>query len=145
MVPRRRCSKSSLDWTDPSGGPKSFAWDPRLSCRESWSQPESRQSAWVRPASLIVGVLFRLIRELRSFQPEVLQTFLFHANVLGRIAGKLAGVPRIYSGLRVAEKQKRWHMGLDRWTQWCVQMNVCVSEGVRLHAINRDSPLTSCA
>lgn len=82
-----------------------------------------------------VGVLFRLIRELRSFQPEVLQTFLFHANVLGRIAGKLAGVPRIYSGLRVAEKQKRWHMGLDRWTQWCVQMNVCVSEGVRLHAI----------
>jgi glycosyltransferase involved in cell wall biosynthesis len=92
-----------------------------------------------------VGVLFRLVRELRTFRPAVLQTFLFHANILGRIAGTLAGVPRIFSGLRVAEKQKRWHMWFDRWTQWFVQMNVCVSEGVRQHAIEAGlSPQKLC-
>lgn len=82
-----------------------------------------------------VGVLFRLVRELRQFRPSVLQSFLFHANILGRIAGVLADVPLVYSGLRVAEKQKRWHLWLDRWTQLFVSMNVCVSEGVRLHAM----------
>jgi starch synthase (maltosyl-transferring) len=82
-----------------------------------------------------VGILFRLIRDLWRFQPLALQTFLFHANIIGRIAGWLSGVPLVYSGLRVAEKQKRWHMRLDRWTQWFVRMNVCVSEGVRQHAI----------
>lgn len=92
-----------------------------------------------------VGVVFRLIRELWRFQPQVLQTFLFHANIVGRIAGQLAGVPLIYSGLRVAEKQKRWHLRLDRWTQWFVRMNVCVSEGVRQHAIESGlSPRKLC-
>lgn len=92
-----------------------------------------------------VGVLFRLIRELWRFQPLAFQTFLFHANIVGRIAGQLAGVPLIYSGLRVAEKRKRWHMGLDRWTQWFVGMNVCVSEGVRQHAIQSGlSPRKLC-
>lgn len=82
-----------------------------------------------------IGVLFRLIREFREFRPGVVQTFLFHANILGRIAAWWAKIPRIFSGLRVAERQKRWHMWLDRSTQCFVTMNVCVSEGVRKHAI----------
>lgn len=81
-----------------------------------------------------LGVLFRLIRELKAFRPAVLQTFLFHANILGRLAGWWAGVPVILSGLRVAEKEKRWHLWLDRWTNGLVKCNVCVSEGVRQFA-----------
>jgi glycosyltransferase involved in cell wall biosynthesis len=83
-----------------------------------------------------VGVLFRLTRALRAFQPEVLQTFLFHANILGRLAGWWAGVPVIFSGLRVAERGKRWHLWLDRWTNRLVSLNVCVSEGVRQFAVS---------
>ena len=37
----------------------------------------------------------------------------------------------ILSGLRVAERAKRWHLWLDRWTNRLVRWNVCVSEGVR--------------
>ncbi len=83
-----------------------------------------------------VGVLFQLVKQLREFRPAVLQTFLFHANILGRIAGWWAGVPVILSGLRVAERGKRWHLCLDRWTNRLVKINVCVSEGVRKHAIS---------
>lgn len=81
-----------------------------------------------------IGVLFRLARELKAFRPAVLQTFLFHANIVGRLAGWWAGVPVILSGLRVAEKEKRWHLWLDRWTNGLVKRNVCVSEGVRQFA-----------
>ena len=77
------------------------------------------------------GVLFRLAKMLRDFRPAVLQTFLFHANIVGRLAGWWSGVPVILSGLRVAERSKRWYLWLDRWTNRLVTQNVCVSEGVR--------------
>ena len=82
-----------------------------------------------------IGIVFRLAKELKAFRPAVLQTFLFHANILGRLAGWLAGVPVILSGLRVAERAKRWHLWLDRWTNRLVTQNVCVSEGVRQFAV----------
>ena len=83
-----------------------------------------------------IDVLFNLVRQLREFRPEILQTFLFHANIVGRLAGWWAGVPVILSGLRVAEQGKRWHLWLDRWTNRLVTLNVCVSEGVRQFAIS---------
>lgn len=78
----------------------------------------------------VLLVLWRLTRALRTFQPALLQTFLFHGNVIGRMAGRLAGVPIIVSGIRVAERQARWHVWLDRWTNQLVNHNVCVSQGV---------------
>ncbi|MEX0727780.1 MAG: glycosyltransferase [Planctomycetaceae bacterium] len=77
-----------------------------------------------------VWVLPRLIRALRACRPQLLQTFLFHANILGRIAGRVAGVPHIVSGIRVAEKRSRWPLRIDRLTQRWVEMNVCVSRSV---------------
>ncbi|MFN0052118.1 MAG: glycosyltransferase [Planctomycetales bacterium] len=77
-----------------------------------------------------VGVLFRLRRELRRLQPQIIQSFLFHANILSRIAGTLAGVPHRLSGIRVAERRSRWPLRLDRLTQGLVETNVCVSRGV---------------
>ena len=81
-----------------------------------------------------VGVLFRLIRQLKEFRPAILQTFLFHANIIGRLAGWWVGVPVILSGLRVAERAKGWHLWMDRWTNRLVRLSVCVSEGVRQFA-----------
>ena len=75
-------------------------------------------------------ILWQWSRELRRFRPEILYTFLFHANLLGRLAGRRAGVPRILSGIRVAEKRTPWHGRLDRWTNFLVDRNVCVSRGV---------------
>jgi starch synthase (maltosyl-transferring) len=55
---------------------------------------------------------------------------MFHANVASRLAGRLVSVPWIVGGLRVAERQKRWHLLLDRLTARLGTGSVCVSEGV---------------
>ena len=72
----------------------------------------------------------RLRRELQAFRPQVLQSFLFHANMAGRWTARRVGVPIVVSGVRVAEQDAMWRMRLDRWTNRLVTHNVCVSESV---------------
>ncbi len=81
--------------------------------------------AWDAPR-----IVWRLRRDWRNFQPVILQTFLFHANILGRFAGWSAGVPHIVSGIRVADRRSRFFSRVDRWTNGLVERNVCVSRGV---------------
>lgn len=78
-----------------------------------------------------------LTRLLQQQQPVVLQTFLFHANIAGRCAAKLAGVPAVVSGIRVAEKRSRWRLRLDRWTEGLVDRHVCVSQSVADFSIRK--------
>lgn len=78
-----------------------------------------------------LGVVFRLAAALREQQPHLLQTWLFHANLAGRIAGWWSGIPVIAGGIRVAERRSRWPLRLDRWTERLVDVQVCVSESVR--------------
>lgn len=75
-------------------------------------------------------VLSRLTKALRQFQPSLLQTYLFHANIAGRLAGRLASVPHVVSGIRVAERRGRAYLWLDRWTEGLVARHVCVSRDV---------------
>lgn len=77
-----------------------------------------------------IGVVWRLRRELKRIRPAILQCFLHHANMAGRFAGRLAGVPRIVCGVRVAEKRSRRPLRMDRWTHRLVDRYVCVSRGV---------------
>ncbi|MFO1092136.1 MAG: glycosyltransferase [Planctomycetaceae bacterium] len=81
-----------------------------------------------------------LVRELRQWRPELLQTFLFHGNMAGRITGALARVPVIVSGIRVAEREKSWHVQLERLTRSLVTNHVCVSPQVATFSI-RDARL----
>ncbi|HUG90901.1 MAG TPA: glycosyltransferase [Planctomycetaceae bacterium] len=83
-----------------------------------------------------VAVLPRLARELRRFRPRLVQTFLYHANISGRIAGAMARVPRVVSGIRVAERRGRRRLWIDRWTSALVDRHVCVSRGVADYSIN---------
>lgn len=76
------------------------------------------------------GAVSRLTRRLRQLQPQVLQTFLHHANIAGRWAGRRAKVPVIVSGVRVAERRSRFRLWLDRITGRWVDRHVCVSQGV---------------
>src|SRR5688572_3295746 len=41
-------------------------------------------------------------RHLQKHRPAILQTFLFHANLLGRFVGNCARVPVVVSGVRVS-------------------------------------------
>ena len=67
---------------------------------------------------------------LRTEQSELLQTFLFHANIVGRLAAKSTKVKRVLSGIRVAEKRSTFPLRIDKWTQGKVDRHVCVSEAV---------------
>ncbi len=75
-------------------------------------------------------VLWKLRTALKNTEPQIVQTFLYHANILGRIAAWLAGVPHVLSGIRVAEKRSRLRLWLDRWTNRFVTQHVCVSQSV---------------
>lgn len=44
--------------------------------------------------------LIRLTRLLRSQQPDIVCTFMYHANVLGRVAARISGVPHVVSSIR---------------------------------------------
>jgi glycosyltransferase involved in cell wall biosynthesis len=75
-------------------------------------------------------VLHRLKKMLAAQKPQLIQTFLFHANIVGRMAARRAGVGRVVAGIRVAERSSRWHLWLDRLTQSRVDRYVCVSLSV---------------
>lgn len=44
--------------------------------------------------------VFKLVKILRQWRPDILTSFMYHANLLGRIAGRMAGVPVIISSIR---------------------------------------------
>lgn len=77
-----------------------------------------------------LGVIWRLAAELKRFRPDLMQSFLFHANLVGRFAAWWAGVPRVVCGIRVAERRSRVPLWLDWLTQGFVDHNVCVSHAV---------------
>ncbi len=74
--------------------------------------------------------LWRLRRRLRKDRVAVLQCFMFHANILGRFAGRLAGVPVVCAGIRVAERDAPRRLALDRLTRGLVDVWVCVGDAV---------------
>jgi glycosyltransferase involved in cell wall biosynthesis len=56
-----------------------------------------------------VPALSRLVRLIRQFRPDVLQTWLYHADLAGLVAGTLARVPNIVWNIRCAELDPRDH------------------------------------
>lgn len=82
--------------------------------------------------------MVRLRDVLARLEPVLIQTFLFHANLLTRVVAKtLSPRPCLVAGLRVAEREKGWHNLLDRLTVPGLDAAVCVSEGVRQFALQR--------
>ena len=74
--------------------------------------------------------LYALSAFLTSKKPLVFQSFLYHANLLGRFAARRAGVPVVFSGIRVAEQRSEWRLRFDRWSDRMVDRHVCVSQSV---------------
>lgn len=61
------------------------------------------------------GALPRLIRILRQDRSRSLVSFMYHANILGRVAGRPAGVPRVISAIR---NERFGSAGRDRLLRW---------------------------
>ncbi|HEY0594061.1 MAG TPA: glycosyltransferase [Thermoanaerobaculia bacterium] len=81
-----------------------------------------------------------LVRELRRNRPEILQTWLYHADLLGLIAGRLAGVRSILWNVRNSEIDRaargtrlvrRLLRGLSSWPEAIVSNS---DSAMRFHA-----------
>ena len=62
--------------------------------------------------------VFRLVKMLREWKPWILTSFMFHANLLGRIAGRLAGVPINISSVRTENMGGALRERAMRLTDW---------------------------
>jgi len=83
--------------------------------------------------------LFRLVRLLRRERIDILHTHLFHANQLGRIAGRIAGVPVIISHQHGVERNRsKVRSLLDRLTSRYADVVISTCEVVKETLIKRD-------
>ena len=76
---------------------------------------------WPRVAS-------KLRRLLKSNQPDVVQSFLWHANVLTAWVVPSLGIP-LFGGVRISER-RTFRYAFDRWSTSRSTKTICVSQGV---------------
>lgn len=97
-----------------------------------WLADAGIETHFLNAASTAGGpkTLLKLRRLLRDHPTDVLQTFLFHSNVLGPLAAKLAGVPHVVTGLRVAEWERRLRLKIEAAAAKLAEAHVCVSQTV---------------
>jgi glycosyltransferase involved in cell wall biosynthesis len=74
------------------------------------------------------STVWQLSRRLKELRPAIVQSFLFHANVVTALAGKLSGT-KVVAGIRVADPSRSRHRA-ERWIAPLVKKFVCVSQSV---------------
>ena len=91
-----------------------------------------------------IRILASLVRQLRILRPDILHCHLVRANLYGRIAARLAGVPVVISTHHGIEDymvgdslRDRAVRSVERLTDGWVMHHVGVSEGVRQAAIRQ--------
>ena len=102
--------------------------------------------------------LLRLRRILRELKPDIVHTWIFAANSFGRVAAKMAGVPRVLASERCVDSWKTFaHFLIDRrlakWTEAITTNSIGVREFYANHGIdpalfrvipNGIAPVRSC-
>jgi glycosyltransferase involved in cell wall biosynthesis len=68
----------------------------------------------LQPGRLNIVGLYRTVRLIRRLEPDILQTWLYHADFAGLVAGNLAGVPTLVWNIRCATLDPRDHPVLLR-------------------------------
>jgi glycosyltransferase involved in cell wall biosynthesis len=78
----------------------------------------------------------QLAEAIRRQQADLVQSFLFHANVIAARAVRRAQGPRFVAGIRVADP-RRWRMWVERRELQHADAIVCVSDSVASYARSR--------
>jgi glycosyltransferase involved in cell wall biosynthesis len=122
-------------------GLKARGWDVDVvSLRDAGLMALDLRQAGIEVAALNCrGVLdlraiWRLRSHLKRITPSIVLSFLHQANLVSRLAARLAGIRRTVSGIRVADR--RWVVTFpDRLTSGLVRTYVAVSQTVaKVHA-----------
>ena len=93
-------------------------------------------------SALSIGALWRLRREIISFQPDLVHSFLFHANIACRLMGALAYVSpqTLICEIQTVEIERPWHLTVDRWTHHLCRLEIGNSPSVIEH-LHREAGL----
>lgn len=83
-------------------------------------------------------VFDRLAGYIQQYQPQIIHSFLFHANNAARISCMLTGFPtrRLICEIQTAEIERRWHLWVDRFMHRFSRVTVGNSASVVDH-LNR--------
>jgi sugar transferase (PEP-CTERM/EpsH1 system associated) len=84
-----------------------------------------------------LDALWRLYCLLRQQRPDILHTWMFHANFPGRLLGRLAGVPIIITSRRNEDIGGALRERLNRWTARLDDRVIAVCEVARRAEIER--------
>lgn len=87
----------------------------------------------MRPGCPDPRAFFRLTALLRRFRPHILQTHLYHADLLGYVAARWAGVPHVCWNLRQSRMDFRRYR---RTTGLTVRLCARLSRGVQRILVN---------
>lgn len=82
---------------------------------------------------------FSLFNYLKKNKISILHTHLYRANILGRLAGKLAGITMIISSQRSIDGwKKKYHVWLDSLTAHFADLIIANSQAAKALLINRE-------
>ena len=84
-------------------------------------------------------VLKRLARLIGEIQPDIIHSFLFHANVATRWAARRARFPgdRVVCEIQTVEVERRRHLWIDRWSHRGCRFTIGNSPSVINHLATR--------
>ncbi|PSJ17972.1 glycosyltransferase family 4 protein [Nitrosomonas supralitoralis] len=83
-------------------------------------------------------VLWRLVNLIRALRPDIIQAWMYHADLLGGLAARMAGNRHVIWGIRTTDVQAggslmtvlvRWLCA--RFSRWVPQVIVCAAEASR--------------
>jgi glycosyltransferase involved in cell wall biosynthesis len=92
--------------------------------------------------------LFRLWKHLREIRPNILQTWLYHSDLIGLLTGRLASIRNIVWNIRCSVTDERYHKGfnglivklLARFSGWPKAVIVNSRAGQEIHEMQGYRP-----
>jgi len=92
----------------------------------------------MNPGKPSVFKFLKLIRLIKTEQPDVVQTWMYHADLMGGIAARLAGVRRVFWGIRMSNLKKGKSTPLTLWiarlcallSRWVPEKIICCANKV---------------
>lgn len=78
-------------------------------------------------------IVFRLYRLLRQLQPDVVHTWMPHADLLGGLAARMAKCNRVIWGVRMSNLAKTLNKPTTLWViKICASLSHCIPAGILL-------------
>ena len=85
------------------------------------------------------GAFIRLVKAIKKYNPDIVQTWMYHSNLIGGLAARLSGNKNVVWGIRTTDaigvkssKVSKFIRLLNAWaSHWLPSNIICVAEAAR--------------